>query len=30
RERKIQAGVNKELESDMERIGLKVVNGGKE
>lgn len=29
RERKIQAGVNKELETDMERIGLKVVNGGK-
>jgi hypothetical protein len=30
RERKVQAGVNRELESDMERIGLKIVNGGKE
>ena len=26
RERKIQAGVSKELEGDMERLGLKVVN----
>lgn len=30
RERKIQAGVTKELQSDMERIGLKVVNGDKQ
>jgi|7_EtaG_2_1085326.scaffolds.fasta_scaffold72240_1 hypothetical protein len=26
RERKVQAGVSKELEGDMERLGLKVVN----
>ena len=30
RERKIQAGVRNDLESDMERIGLKVVNGGED
>ena len=29
RETKIQAGVNKELKDDMERIGLKVMEGGK-
>jgi hypothetical protein len=29
RERKIQAGARKELETDMERIGLKIVNGEK-
>lgn len=29
REKKIQAGVNKDLEADMERLGLSVVNGGK-
>ena len=29
RETKIQAGVNKELKDDMERIGLRVVEGGK-
>jgi hypothetical protein len=29
REKKIQAGVSKELESDMERLGLKVINGTK-
>lgn len=28
REKKIQAGASKELQDDMERIGLKVVNGG--
>jgi hypothetical protein len=29
RERKVQAGVSKELESDMERLGLTVINGSK-
>jgi len=29
REKKIQAGANKELADDMERIGLKIVEGGK-
>lgn len=29
REKKIQAGVNKDLEADMERLGLSVVNGSK-
>jgi len=29
RERKIQAGARKELETDMERIGLKIINGEK-
>lgn len=29
RERKISAGVSKDLEHDMERLGLSVVNGGK-
>lgn len=29
RERKIQAGAHKELADDMERIGLKIVEGGK-
>lgn len=29
RERKITAGVNKDLEDDMTRLGLSIVNGGK-
>ncbi len=29
REKRIQAGVNKDLEADMERLGLSVVNGTK-
>lgn len=29
REKKVQAGVSKELEDDMARLGLTVVNGGK-
>lgn len=29
REKKIAAGVNKDLEADMERLGLTVVSGGK-
>jgi hypothetical protein len=29
REKRIQAGVNKDLEADMERLGLSVVNGSK-
>lgn len=29
REKKIQAGVSKELQEDMERLGLSVVSGGK-
>lgn len=28
RHKKVEAGVNRELEADMERLGLKVVNGG--
>ena len=28
RERKIQAGANQELANDIERIGLKIINGG--
>lgn len=30
REKRIQAGVNKDLEADMERLGLSVVNGAKQ
>lgn len=30
REKRIQVGVSKELEADMERLGLKVVSGGKQ
>lgn len=30
REKKIQSGVSKEVAEDMERLGLSVVNGGKE
>jgi len=29
REKRVQAGVNKDLEDDMARLGLSVVNGGK-
>lgn len=29
KERKIQAGVSKELQEDMERLGLSIVSGGK-
>lgn len=29
REKKVQAGVSKELEADMERLGLSVINGSK-